>query len=60
MGAAEAGGELQGRTGHLNKGDKRRPTALRRDARADVSDDDRTEPLPGHPEVLSGLASSLV
>ena len=32
----------------------------RRDARADMSDDDRTGPPPGHPEALSERQSSMV
>ena len=38
----------------------RRFMGPKRDARANVSDDDRTEPLPGHPKMLSGLTSSVV
>ena len=36
------------------------PPAPRRDARAEESDDDRTGPLPGHPEALSGRYSSIM
>ena len=37
-----------------------RLTAPQRDARAEVSDDDQTDPMSEYPEVLSGLQSSLV
>ncbi len=61
LGAACEGRELQGRTGHLNEGGHGgAPKAPRRNARADVSDDDRTGPLPGYPEVLEGRYSSIV
>lgn len=39
---------------------KRRSTSPQTNARAQVDVDDRKGPLPGHPEALSGLQSSLV
>jgi hypothetical protein len=43
--------------GKKNNGSNTPPS---RHARENVNDDDQTGPQPGHPEVLSGLQSSIV
>jgi len=61
MGIAREGRNLQSHTSHLNAEEIAALETPRRDARAEVNDDDdQTGPLPGHPEVVSGRQSSVV
>ena len=60
LGHAGATRRLPSLRNGLNLPEQRQPSAAAPNARAEVSDDDQTGPQPGHPEVLSGLPSSLV
>lgn len=60
MSIAREGRNLQSHTSHLNAEEIAALETPRRDARAEVNDDDQMGPLPGHPEVVLGRQASLV